>query len=79
MTEHNREETAKLASGAKWVVRQLLLEVESRQVEIELFDAELNGYGISYRLVTGQESVVEEFAQKLGIKKTGQRLEVKHG
>lgn len=79
MTEHNREETAKLAQGAKWVVRQLLLEVESRQVEIELFDAELNGYGISYHLVTGQESVVEEFAQKLGIKKIGQRLEVKHG
>lgn len=79
MTEHNREETAKLASGAKWVVRQLLLEVESRQVEIELFDAEPNGYGIFYRLVTGLESVVEEFAQKLGIKKTGQRLEVKHG
>jgi len=79
MTEHNREETAKLAQGAKWVIRQLLLEVESRQTEIELFDAEPNGYVISYRLVSGQESVVEEFAQKLGIKKTGNRLEVKHG
>jgi len=79
MTEHNREETAKLAQGAKWVIRQLLLEVESRQTEIELFDAEPNGYVISYRLVAGQESVVEEFAQKLGIKKTGNQLEVKHG
>jgi hypothetical protein len=79
MTEHNREESAKLAQGAKWVIRQLLLEVESRQTEIELFNAEPNGYVIFYRLLSGQEAVVEEFAQKLGVKKNGDRLEVKHG
>lgn len=79
MTDHNREETAKLAQGAKWVIRQLLLEVESRQTEIELFDAVQDGFVIFYRLLSGQESVVEEFAQKLGIKKDGKRLEVKHG
>jgi hypothetical protein len=79
MSDHNRDETAKLAQGAKWVIRQLLLEVESRQTEIELFDAAANGYVIFYRLLSGQESVVDEFAQKLGIKKTGNRLEVKHG
>jgi hypothetical protein len=79
MTDHNREETAKLAQGAKWVIRQLLLEVESRQTEIELFDAVQDGFVIFYRLLSGQESVVEEFAQKLGIKKDGNRLEVKHG
>lgn len=79
MTDHNREESAKLAQGAKWVIRQLLLEVESRQTEIELFDAVQDGFVIFYRLLSGQESVVEEFAQKLGIKKDGNRLEVKHG
>ncbi len=79
MTEHNREETAKLARGAKWVIRQLILEVESRQTEIELFDAQADGFAVSYRLLAGDETVVAEFAQKLGIQKTGNRLEVKHG
>lgn len=79
MTEHNREETAKLARGAKWVIRQLILEVESRQTEIELFDAHAEGFAVSYRLLAGEEAVVAEFAQKLGIAKTGNRLEVKHG
>jgi len=79
MTEHNREETDKLAQGAKWVIRQLLLEVESRQTEIELHDAVTDGHGISYRVISGQETVVNEFAQKLGIKKNGNRLEVKDG
>lgn len=79
MTEHNREETAKLARGAKWVIRQLLLEVETRQTEIELFNAVPEGFAISYRLLSGEEAVVEEFAQKLGILKNGNRLEVKHG
>lgn len=79
MSEHNRTETAKLARGAKWVIRQLLLEVETRQTEIELFDAVPEGFAISYRLLAGDEAVVEEFAQKLGILKNGNRLEVKHG
>ena len=79
MTEHNREESAKLAQGAKWVIRQLLLELESRQTEIELFDAEPQGHAISYRLISGQESVVEEFSAKLSIMKNGNRLEVRHG
>jgi hypothetical protein len=79
MTDHNREETGRLARGAKWVIRQLLLEVESRQTEIELYDAAPEGYVIFYRLLSGQESVVEEFAQKLSIKKEGNRLEVRHG
>lgn len=79
MSEHNRAETAKLARGAKWVIRQLLLEVETRQTEIELFDAVPEGFAISYRLLSGEEAVVEEFAQKLGILKNGNRLEVKHG
>jgi hypothetical protein len=79
MSEHNRNETAKLARGAKWVIRQLLLEVETRQTEIELFDAVQDGHAISYRLLSGNEAVVDEFAQKLGILKNGNRLEVKHG
>jgi hypothetical protein len=79
MTEHNREETRKLAQGAKWVSRQLLLELESRQTEVELYDAEPDGHVIYYRLLSGQEDVVKEFAEKLGIKKNDNRLEVKHG
>ncbi|KAA0228792.1 hypothetical protein EDS67_12915 [candidate division KSB1 bacterium] len=79
MSEHNRTEAAKLARGAKWVIRQLLLEVETRQTEIELFNAVPEGFAISYRLLSGEEAVVEEFAQKLGILKNGNRLEVKHG
>ncbi|MCL4704527.1 hypothetical protein KJ068_05170 [bacterium] len=79
MSEHNRTETAKLARGAKWVIRQLLLEVETRQTEIELFNAVPEGFAISYRLLSGEEALVEEFAQKLGILKNGNRLEVKHG
>jgi hypothetical protein len=79
MSEHNRNETAKLAQGAKWVIRQLLLEIESRGTEIELFDAAPGGYVIFYRLLQGSEAVVEEFAQKLSIGKTGNRLEVQHG
>jgi len=79
MTEHNREESRKLAQGAKWAIRQLLLEVESRQTEIELHDAETDGHVIFYRLLSGQEDVVKEFAEKLGIKKNDNCLEVKHG
>lgn len=78
MTEHNREQSAQLAQGAKWVIRQLLLEVESRGTEIELFDPEAGQYVIFYRLLAGQEATVEEFAQKLSIDKQGQRLEVQH-
>jgi hypothetical protein len=79
MSEHNRQETAKLADGAKWVIRQLLLEVETRGTEIELFNAAAGGYVIFYRLVSGSEAVVAEFAQRLGIQKSGDRLEVQHG
>lgn len=79
MSEHNRNETAKLARGAKWVVRQLVLEVQTRGTEIELFDAVPEGFAISYRLLSGEEAVVDEFAQKLDILKDGNRLEVKHG
>lgn len=79
MNDHNRQESAKLADGAKWVVRQLLLEIESRSTEIELFNAAPGGYVIFYRLVSGSEAVVAEFAQKLGIRKAGDRLEVQHG
>ena len=78
MSDHNRIESAKLADGAKWVIRQLLLEVESRNTEIELYDAEPAGYVIFYRLLSGSEAVVDEFAQKLSIKKNGSRLEVQH-
>ena len=79
MSEHNRKESAKLADGAKWVIRQLLLEVETRNTEIELFDAKPGGYVVFYRLLSGPEAIVEEFARKLSIKKTGNRLEVQHG
>ncbi|MGH7491300.1 MAG: hypothetical protein ACREOO_02770 [bacterium] len=79
MSEHNRQETAKLADGAKWVIRQLLLEVESRGTEIELFNAAPRGYVVFYRLLTGSEGLVAEFAEKLGIQKNGDRLEVQHG
>jgi hypothetical protein len=78
MTKHNRIESGKLADGAKWVIRQLLLEVESRNTEIELYDAEADGYVIFYRLISGSEAIVDEFAQKLSIKKNGNRLEVQH-
>ena len=78
MTEHNRNETAKLARGAKWVIRQLLLEVETRDTEIELYDATPDGYVIFYRLLSGEEVIVSEFAGKLNIQKQGNRLEVHH-
>ena len=78
MTEHNRNETAKLARGAKWVIRQLLLEVETRDTEIELYDATPDGYVIFYRLISGEEAIVSEFAGKLNIQKQGNRLEVQH-
>ena len=78
MTEHNRTESAKLKSGAKWVIRQLILEVESRNTEIELIDAEPEGHVIFYRLLSGEEAIVEEFAQKLSIGKQDNRLEVQH-
>ena len=73
MTEHNRTETAKLASGAKWVIRQLLLEVETRDTEIEP-----GGYVVFYKLLSGEDAVVSEFANKLNVKKQGNRLEVRH-
>ena len=79
MSEHNRQETAKLADGAKWVIRQLLLEVESRGTEIELFNAAPGGFVVFYRLLAGKEALVVEFADKLGIQKNGDRLEVQHG
>ena len=79
MTDHNRNETGKLSRGAKWVIRQLLLEIENRQTEIELYDAEEDGFVVFYRLISGNEAVVEEFAQKLKIKKEDKRLEVRHG
>ncbi|MFQ5823581.1 MAG: hypothetical protein ACE5JB_05955 [bacterium] len=79
MTEHNRNESAKLSDGAKWVIRQLLLEVESRNTKIELYDAQQDGFVIFYRLISGDDTIVEEFAKKLSIKKTGNRLEVQHG
>lgn len=79
MSEHNRKESGKLARGAKWVIRQLLLEVESRQTEIELHDAEPGGYVVFYRLLRGEEATVQEFARKLGILKNGNRLEVRRG
>lgn len=79
MTDHNRSESGKLARGAKWVIRQLLLELENRQTEIRLFDAVANGHAISYELVSGDEALVVEFAEKLGIRKNGNRLEVRHG
>lgn len=78
MTEHNRKETAKLARGAKWVIRQLLVEVETRDTEIELYDAAPDGYVIFYRLISGDDAIVSEFAGKLNIQKQGNRLEVQH-
>lgn len=78
MTEHNKKETAKLARGAKWVIRQLLLEIETRDTEIELYDAAPKGYVIFYRLRSGEDAVVTEFAAKLNIQKQGHRLEVGH-
>ena len=79
MSEHNRQESAKLADGAKWVIRHLLLEVESRGTEIELFNAAPGGFFVFYRLLAGKEALVVEFADKLGIQKNGDRLEVQHG
>jgi len=79
MNEHNRAETGKLARSAKWVIRQLLLDVESKQTEIEFHDAEEGGHVVSYRLISGNEATVEEFAKKLSIKKEENRLEVQHG
>ena len=79
MSGHNHNESAKLADGAKWVIRQLLLEVESRSTAIELYDADIGGFVIFYRLVKGDDSVVEEYARKLSIQKEGNRLEVQHG
>ncbi len=79
MNEHNRNETAKLARGAKWVIRQLLLEVEARETEIELHDAVPNGYVVFYRLLSGEDEVVTEYARKLNILKQHDRLEVGHG
>ena len=79
MNEHNKNETAKLKRGAKWVIRQLLLEIEERQTQIEFYDAEEKGYVIYYRLISGDEALVEEYARKLSIKKDGNRLEVNKG
>ena len=79
MNEHNRRETGKLCRGAKWVIRQLLFEVETRQTNIDCYDAQEGGSVIFWRLVSGDEAVVEEFAQKLNIKKEGSRLEVHDG
>lgn len=79
MTENNKNETGKLARGAKWVIRQLLLELETRNTEVELFDAEKDGYVIFYRMITGKEDLVDEFAGKLSIGKKNNRLEVQHG
>lgn len=78
MTDHNRLESAKLARGAKWAIRQLLLETESRNTEIKLYDAKKEGFVVFYDFIAGDEAVVEEFAQKLLIQKIGNRLEVQH-
>jgi len=78
MTDHNRKETAKLARGAKYVIRQLLKDIETRDTEIELYDAVPKGYVIFYKLLSGEDAVVSEFAAKLNIQKQGNRLEVGH-
>jgi len=79
MNSHNQIESAKLADGAKWVIRQLLLEIESRDTDIELYDAEQDGHIIHYRLISGDDGTVAEFAKKLSIKKDDNMLEVQHG
>jgi len=79
MNQLNRDESAKLNNGAKWVIRQLLLEIESRGVKVELYDAAPDGFIIYYRLISGDDSLVNEFAGKLSIRKEGNRLEVQHG
>jgi hypothetical protein len=79
MNEHNRQESGKLERAAKWVIRQLLLEVESRGTEIELYDAQEGGYIVFYRLISGSDATVEEYAGKLSINKNGQQLEVQNG
>lgn len=79
MTEHNKNETQKLDDGARWVIRQLLFDTEQRNVEIELYDAEPNGYVVYYHLISGNDAVVKEYAQKLGIQIQANRLEVQHG
>ena len=79
MNEHNRNQSNKLVRSAKWVIRQLLLEIESRQTEIELYDPEEDGYVVFYRLISGDEATVVEFAEKLNIQKDGNRLEVNRG
>lgn len=73
----NNKEWSKLNEAAKWIIRQLLFEVESRKVNIEFHDPVVNGYVIYYDLLFGQDDVVAEFAQKLSINKQGNRLEVK--
>ncbi len=78
MNNHDNKEWAKLNDGAKWIIRQLLFELESRNVNIELYDAEDNGFVIYYRLFAGEDDPVVEFAEKLSIIKQGNRLEVKH-
>jgi hypothetical protein len=76
MNMPNKEWT-KLNDEAKWIIRQLVFEVESRKVNIELFDPVENGYAISYYLLSGRDDVVAEYAEKLSIVKQGNRLEVK--
>lgn len=78
MNNHDNKEWTKLNDEAKWIIRQLLFELESRHVNIELYDAEKNGYVVYYRLLSGQDQLVVEFAEKLSIIKQGDRLEVKH-
>lgn len=78
MTEENRKETGKLARPAKWVIRQLLLEIENRNTQIALYDAEEGGYVVYYRLLFGDQAFVTEFAKKLNIRLEGNRLEVPH-
>jgi hypothetical protein len=76
MNNQHNAEWQKLHDEAKWIIRQLVFELESRNVCIELYDAESGGFVIYFRLVSGQEDKVAEYAEKLSINKQGHRLEV---
>jgi hypothetical protein len=78
MNNQYNAEWQKLHDEAKWIIRQLVFELESRNVCIELYDAEPDGFVIYFRLVSGQEEKIAEYAEKLSILKQGQRLEVQH-
>ena len=84
MTEHNRIESDKLNDSAKWVIRQLLLEIETQNTEIEKWrnESEIRTTNANAAMKEAEvyRGIAKEKSKRLeALKQTGDECEdIKH-